>query len=457
MVHESTPGMDNPRVQAEYVAAQVTPKVGQPSIELTEANVTEVWLKAIRQLEGMAADPARVFSRVLLPEPDRILVVFQPKRGFNKTICEQPNNLAEIENAVTGVVGRRVRVSFGLADGFATPYEISPAQVAPEASLKPIGTFVFGGNPLQVYGTPEEPWFLNNEVCRILGHTNPRKAASTLDPDETTVSPIVTPSRGVQQATFVNESGLYSLVMKSRLPSAKPFQKWVTSEVLPSVRKHGAYVTPKTQEEFLNDPDAMIHVLTNMKKEREARVIAEEKAETERDHRLLAEADREVMAPAAREDKQASTSTGLGGRSTETSSMAESDEQPKGAQQAKPTQSASTEPAAAGHCHSTGEPSASLEVQPASPSDPADDHPDSPPGVPQSPGGSQPGQSGIYGISLLRSGDGRQRLQGGLCSRQASLAGDRARNGGVAGASGSHGQGRTWIGTATSGRPGVIL
>lgn len=102
----------------------------------------------------------------------------------------------------------------------------------PKPALEPIGeSFAFGGKPLQVYGSPEEPWFFRNEVCEILEHVNPRKSSSTLDPDEVMVSPIVTPHSGVQQATFISESGLYALIMKSRTPQAKAFRKFVTREV----------------------------------------------------------------------------------------------------------------------------------------------------------------------------------------------------------------------------------
>ncbi len=87
---------------------------------------------------------------------------------------------------------------------------------------QPIGeAFGYGNKSLQVYGSPGEPWFLNNQACGILEHSNPRQAASSLDPDERRVSRIVTPFGGPQQATFINESGLYTLTMKSRKPEAK--------------------------------------------------------------------------------------------------------------------------------------------------------------------------------------------------------------------------------------------
>lgn len=85
-----------------------------------------------------------------------------------------------------------------------------------------------------------EPWFVAKDVCEILGHTNPSMAISLLDEDERGKK-----SLGRQgEAWIVNESGLYALIMRSNKPKAKPFRKWVTSEVLPSIRKFGFYVHP---------------------------------------------------------------------------------------------------------------------------------------------------------------------------------------------------------------------
>lgn len=88
-----------------------------------------------------------------------------------------------------------------------------------------------------------EPWFVAKDVCEILGLTNSRKATSTLDEEEKGVTICDTPG-GKQQLTIINESGLYSLILKSRKPEAKAFKKWVTSEVLPSIRKYGYYISP---------------------------------------------------------------------------------------------------------------------------------------------------------------------------------------------------------------------
>ena len=91
-----------------------------------------------------------------------------------------------------------------------------------------------------------EPWFVAKDICDVLGLTNSRKATATLDEDEKEVTSSYTPG-GQQEMAIVNESGLYSLIMQSRKPAAKAFRKWVTSEVLPSIRKYGFYAAPDAQ------------------------------------------------------------------------------------------------------------------------------------------------------------------------------------------------------------------
>ena len=107
-------------------------------------------------------------------------------------------------------------------------------------------------NELQIFNSPEfgdirtvelngEPWFVGKDVATALGYKNPRQAMSTnVDEDDRGVHSVDTPS-GEQEMTIINESGLYSLVLSSKLPSAKKFKRWVTSEVLPALRKNGAY------------------------------------------------------------------------------------------------------------------------------------------------------------------------------------------------------------------------
>ncbi len=119
----------------------------------------------------------------------------------------------------------------------------------------------------------DEPWFIAADVCNALDISNSRDALSRLDEDEKDVASTDTPG-GKQYVNIINEPGLYSLVLGSRKPEAKEFKRWITHEVIPSIRKHGMYAT----EELLANPDLAIQVFQQLKEEREARKIAESKA-----------------------------------------------------------------------------------------------------------------------------------------------------------------------------------
>ena len=94
-----------------------------------------------------------------------------------------------------------------------------------------------------------EPWFVGKDVAERLGYKEPTKAArEKVDEEDRGVSKIDTPS-GVQEMTIINESGLYSLVLSSKLPRARAFKRWVTSEVIPSIRKRGVYATPQAADQ----------------------------------------------------------------------------------------------------------------------------------------------------------------------------------------------------------------
>ena len=131
----------------------------------------------------------------------------------------------------------------------------------------------------------DEIWFVGKDVAEILGYKNSKDALIThvSDEDKRIIqrSAIATlenhlpkevfpvnftngdiPNRGL---TIINESGLYSLVLSSKLPSAKEFKRWVTSEILPSIRKHGAYMSPETIERVITDPDFIIRLANELK------------------------------------------------------------------------------------------------------------------------------------------------------------------------------------------------
>lgn len=115
-----------------------------------------------------------------------------------------------------------------------------------------------------------EPWFVGKDVAEVLGYSNPQKAVRDhIDDEDKTLNESFTVN-GTQRV-LINESGLYSLILSSKLPTAKAFKRWVTSEVLPSIRKHGLYA----KEELLDNPDIAIAAFKALKEEREARKALE--------------------------------------------------------------------------------------------------------------------------------------------------------------------------------------
>lgn len=127
-------------------------------------------------------------------------------------------------------------------------------------------------NEIQIFNNPEfgevrtttingEPWFVGKDVAQVLGYNNTRDALyKHVDADDKGASQIATPS-GNQEMTIINESGLYSLILSSKLPSAKKFKHWVTSEVLPSIRKTGSFFSgsKELQAIFMLDERTVRH------------------------------------------------------------------------------------------------------------------------------------------------------------------------------------------------------
>ena len=134
----------------------------------------------------------------------------------------------------------------------------------------------------------EEPWFVGKDVADILGYLRPADAIRThVGGEDKGVGEIPTPG-GIQEMTIINESGLYSLIFASKLPSAKAFKRWVTSEVLPTIRKHGAYLTDEALHKAITEPDFLIRLATELKQEKEARQQAEQQIEADRPKVLFA-------------------------------------------------------------------------------------------------------------------------------------------------------------------------
>ena len=135
-------------------------------------------------------------------------------------------------------------------------------------------------NAMQVFNNPEfgkvrtvvinnEPWFIGKDIAAALGYSNPRKALNDhVDSEDKGVTKCDTLG-GAQEMTVINESGVYALIFGSKLPTAKKFKHWVTSEVLPDIRKHGLYAKQSVIDMMLNDPDSCIKLLTEYKKEKQ--------------------------------------------------------------------------------------------------------------------------------------------------------------------------------------------
>lgn len=137
-------------------------------------------------------------------------------------------------------------------------------------------------NNLQIFDSPDfgqirtiqqngEPWFVGKDVADILGYQN-----GTFESN-----------RGL---TIINESGLYSLILSSKMPKAKEFKRWVTSEVIPAIRKHGAYMTDDVLKQAIQSPDFLIKLATELKEEKEARQQAEANLKAAKPKVLFADA-----------------------------------------------------------------------------------------------------------------------------------------------------------------------
>lgn len=139
-----------------------------------------------------------------------------------------------------------------------------------------IQTFNFNNATLRTLTDENgEPWFVLKDCMSILGLGNPTETVKMFDDDEFSTTEVIDSIGRRQQTYIISEAGLYELVLKSRKPEAKEFKRWVTHEVLPSIRKHGIYATETTIDQILSDPDFGIKLLTTLKEERAKRIEAE--------------------------------------------------------------------------------------------------------------------------------------------------------------------------------------
>ncbi|HDG7269565.1 TPA: phage antirepressor [Staphylococcus aureus] len=143
--------------------------------------------------------------------------------------------------------------------------------------MQDLQIFNFEELPVRTLTVDEEPYFVGKDVAEILGYSKARNAiAKHVDFEDKKDAPIRGTLGGTQKMTIINESGLYSLIFSSKLESAKRFKRWVTSEVLPAIRKHGIYATDNVIENTLNNPDYIINILTEYKKEREHNLLLQQ-------------------------------------------------------------------------------------------------------------------------------------------------------------------------------------
>lgn len=155
--------------------------------------------------------------------------------------------------------------------------------------MNELQVFDFKGQSVRTVIRDREPWWVAKDVCEVLDLARQQDSVRYLDDDEKGVCLVNTPG-GSQEMTIVSEAGLYSLILRSRKPEAKEFKRWVTHEVLPALRKHGAYMTPETLEKTLTNPDFIIRLATELKQEQERRQTLEAQAAIDRPKTIFADA-----------------------------------------------------------------------------------------------------------------------------------------------------------------------
>lgn len=137
--------------------------------------------------------------------------------------------------------------------------------------------FVFNNLRVRVFVKNNEPWFVAKDVCDVLEISNPNNVYARLDEDEKdSIHTTDSISRG-HDVIIVSEPGLYSIVLSSRKPEAKAFKRWITHEVIPSIRKHGAYMTQPTIDKLVDNPDLIIELCNKLKEERKLRAEEEQR------------------------------------------------------------------------------------------------------------------------------------------------------------------------------------
>ena len=148
--------------------------------------------------------------------------------------------------------------------------------------------FNYNGNQIRTINMNGEPWFVLKDVCDVLDLAH-RVVRQRLSDDVCSTYAIPDAMGRTQDTTIINEDGLYDVILESRKPEAKAFRKWITSNVLPSIRKHGAYMTPEVIEKTLSDPDFIISLATRLKEANEEKARLQAQIEADKPKVLFAE------------------------------------------------------------------------------------------------------------------------------------------------------------------------
>lgn len=141
-----------------------------------------------------------------------------------------------------------------------------------------LNNFDFEGQQVRTVMIEDEPWFVLPDVCKVLEISNSGNAKQRLDEEDKGIHTVDTPG-GKQRTSVINESGLYDVIFMSRKPQAKSFRRWVTNEVLPSIRKHGVYMTEEVRQEAMVSPDFLREIAQTLEDEQRAREALEREKE----------------------------------------------------------------------------------------------------------------------------------------------------------------------------------
>ena len=142
--------------------------------------------------------------------------------------------------------------------------------------------FNYKNNEVRTTIKDGEIWWVLKDVCEILGLSEPHRVASRLEKDERTQMTVTDNLGRPQSTTLVNEPGLYKVIFRSDKPEAKKFMHWVSHEVLPSIRKHGAYITSAKMEELMNDPETWVKLIRTLQQERREKELLQNKIEKDK-------------------------------------------------------------------------------------------------------------------------------------------------------------------------------